>query len=115
MGARIEGAGSSTLTDRGRSELHPGEHATVPDRIVAGTWAVAAAITGGDVFVRGAIGKHFEMALDKLASAGATIHVEDDGFRVRMDDARARSTSSPCPTRASRRTSSRSSSRERHR
>jgi UDP-N-acetylglucosamine 1-carboxyvinyltransferase len=62
------------------------EHATVPDRIVAGTWAVAAAITGGDVFVSGAIGKHLEMALDKLASAGATVHVEDGGFRVRMDD-----------------------------
>ena len=86
MGARIEGAGSSTLTVEGVQELHPVEHATVPDRIVAGTWAVAAAITGGDVFVRGAIGKHLEMALDKLASAGATIHVEDDGFRVRMDE-----------------------------
>jgi len=86
MGAHIEGAGSSTLTVEGVEELHPVEHATVPDRIVAGTWAVAAAITRGDVFVRGAIGKHLEMALDKLASAGAIVHIEDDGFRVRMDD-----------------------------
>jgi ABC-type transporter Mla maintaining outer membrane lipid asymmetry ATPase subunit MlaF len=86
MGAVIDGIGSSTLTVEGVPALHPVEHRTVPDRIVAGTWAVAAAITRGDVFVRGAIGKHLEMALDKLASAGATVHIEDDGFRVRMDD-----------------------------
>ncbi len=86
MGARIEGAGSSTITIEGVSELHPVEHHTVPDRIVAGTWAVAAAITGGDLFVRGAIGRHLEMALDKLASAGAVIHIQDDGFSIRMDD-----------------------------
>jgi len=86
MGAQIEGAGTSTITVIGVEELHPVVHRTIPDRIVAGTWAVAAAITGGDVFVRGAIGKHLDMALDKLASAGATIHVEDEGFSIRMDD-----------------------------
>jgi UDP-N-acetylglucosamine 1-carboxyvinyltransferase len=86
MGAKIDGAGSSTITVEGVDELHPVEHRTVPDRIVAGTWAVAAAITQGDVFVRGAVGRHLEMALDKLASAGATVNVEDSGFRVRMDD-----------------------------
>ena len=86
MGAQIEGAGTSTITVIGVEELHPVVHRTVPDRIVGGTWAVAAAITGGDVFVRGAIGKHLDMALDKLASAGATIHVEDEGFSIRMDD-----------------------------
>jgi len=86
MGAQIDGVGTSTLTIEGVDELHPVEHRTVPDRIVAGTWAVAAAITGGDVFVRGAIGRHLEMALDKLASAGAVVNVDDDGFRVRMED-----------------------------
>jgi UDP-N-acetylglucosamine 1-carboxyvinyltransferase len=86
MGADIDGVGTSTLTVEGVPELHPVEHRTVPDRIVAGTWAVAAAITGGDVFVRGAIGRHLEMALDKLASAGALVNVEDEGFRVRMDE-----------------------------
>ena len=86
MGARIEGAGTSTLEIEGVDELHPVEHRTVPDRIVAGTWAVAAAITAGDVFVGGAVGRHLEMALDKLASAGALVNVEDDGFRVRMED-----------------------------
>lgn len=86
MGAQISGLGSATLTVEGVPELHPVEHATVPDRIVAGTWAVAASITCGDVFVRGAIGKHLEMALDKLASAGAVVHIEADGFRVRQDE-----------------------------
>ena len=85
MGAQIEGVGSSTLTIQGVPELHPVEHRTVPDRIVAGTWAVAAAITQGDLFVRGGVGAHLTMALDKLASAGALINVEDAGFRVRME------------------------------
>lgn len=86
MGAHIHGAGTSTITVHGVSQLYPVQHATVPDRIVAGTWAVAAAITGGDVFVRGAVGRHLDMALDKLASAGGVINVEDSGFRIRMDD-----------------------------
>ncbi len=86
MGAQIGGAGTSTITVEGVRTLHPVEHHTVPDRIVAGTWAVAAAITGGELFVRGAIGRHLEMALDKLASAGAVIHIEDAGFSVRMED-----------------------------
>lgn len=86
MGAQIGGIGTSTLVIDGVPVLHPVEHRTVPDRIVAGTWAVAAAITQGDVFVRGAIGRHLEMALDKLASAGALVNVEDAGFRVQMDE-----------------------------
>lgn len=86
MGARIEGIGSSTLVIEGVEQLHPVEHATVGDRIVAGTWAVAAAITCGDVMIRGAQGAHLEMALDKLASAGGTVYVLEDGFQVKMDD-----------------------------
>ncbi len=86
MGAQIGGAGTSTITVDGVAELNPVEHRTVPDRIVAGTWAVAAAITGGELFVRGAVGRHLEMALDKLASAGAVIHIEDEGFSIRMDE-----------------------------
>ena len=82
MGAQVEGAGTSTIVIDGVAELHPTEHRTVPDRIVAGTWAVAAAITQGDVFIRGAVGSHLEMALDKLAGAGATVTVRDDGIQV---------------------------------
>lgn len=86
MGAQIDGAGSSTLEVTGVDELHPVAHATVPDRIVAGTWAVAGAITRGDITVTGGVGRHLEMALDKLASAGAFVTVEQGRFRVRMED-----------------------------
>ncbi|NQU36153.1 MAG: UDP-N-acetylglucosamine 1-carboxyvinyltransferase, partial [Actinobacteria bacterium] len=58
---------------------------TVPDRIVAGTWAVAAAITGGDVMVKAARASDLEIALDKLVTAGAHVEVSDQGFRVTMD------------------------------
>jgi len=57
----------------------------VPDRIVAGTWAVAAAMTRGDVLVRGARADHLSMALEKLATSGADVQVVGDGFRVSMD------------------------------
>ncbi len=84
MGARIDGIGSSTLEIDGVDELQPVRHETVPDRIVAGTWAVAAAITGGDIAITNAYAEHLEIALDKLAIAGAEIEVHADGFRVRM-------------------------------
>jgi len=85
MGAKIDGAGSSTLTIEGVDKLSPTEHAIVPDRIVAGTWAFGAAMTLGDVTVRGARPEHLEIALDKLQGAGATIEGLDDGFRVVME------------------------------
>ncbi|MGZ4590631.1 MAG: UDP-N-acetylglucosamine 1-carboxyvinyltransferase [Actinomycetes bacterium] len=85
MGAKIDGGGSSTLTVEGVDRLSPTTHAIVPDRIVAGTWAFAAAMTRGDVTVHNARPEHLEIALDKLGSAGAQIHGTDDGFRVVMD------------------------------
>lgn len=85
MGAKIDGAGTSTLTIEGVDRLAPTDHAIVPDRIVAGTWAFAAAMTRGDVTVRGARPEHLEIALDKLQSAGATVEGLGDGFRVAMD------------------------------
>jgi UDP-N-acetylglucosamine 1-carboxyvinyltransferase len=86
MGAVIHGIGTSTLEVHGVDQLHPvREHATVPDRIVAGTWAFAAALTQGDVLVRHGRADHLEIALDKLTVAGADVSVVDDGFRVRMD------------------------------
>jgi UDP-N-acetylglucosamine 1-carboxyvinyltransferase len=87
MGARIGGTGTSTLEVEGVDELAPvAEHRTVPDRIVAGTWAIAATMTRGDVLVRGGRAEHLEIALDKLVTAGAGVEVSPDGFRVRMSE-----------------------------
>jgi UDP-N-acetylglucosamine 1-carboxyvinyltransferase len=86
MGARIDGIGTSTLEIEGVDRLDGCHHDVVPDRIVAGTFAFAAAMTRGDVTVRDARPQHLELALDKLVQAGATVSPTDDGFRVRCDD-----------------------------
>ena len=86
MGAQIDGAGTSTIVVEGVDALTPVRHRTVGDRIVAGTWAFAAAMTRGDVTVRGADAGHLTVVLDKLAATGADVAVADDGsFRVRAD------------------------------
>ncbi len=85
MGAQIGGAGSSTLEIDGVESLSPVTHATVPDRIVVGTFAMAAAMTQGDVSIRGARPEHLELVLYKLAEAGAAVEALGDGVRVSMD------------------------------
>jgi UDP-N-acetylglucosamine 1-carboxyvinyltransferase len=85
MGARIEGAGTSTLHIQGVDGLSPVRHATIGDRIVAGTWAFGAAMTRGDVTVSGVDAAWLEIALDKVVSAGGVVEPQPDGFRVRMD------------------------------
>ncbi|MGH3509948.1 MAG: UDP-N-acetylglucosamine 1-carboxyvinyltransferase [Nocardioidaceae bacterium] len=85
MGAKLEGVGSSTLTVHGVRRLQPVTYATVPDRIVAGTWAFAVAIAGGELTVDGGRAEHLEMPLDKLADAGATVVSDHGGFRVSVD------------------------------
>jgi UDP-N-acetylglucosamine 1-carboxyvinyltransferase len=82
MGARIEGAGTSVIVVEGVSALKAVSHKVVPDRIAAGTWAFAAATTGGDVEVVGAVPAHVGTALDLLANAGSDVTVTDRGFRV---------------------------------
>jgi UDP-N-acetylglucosamine 1-carboxyvinyltransferase len=86
MGARIDGAGTATLTVEGVRELAPVTHTTVGDRIVGGTWAFAAAMTRGDVTVNGVRPEFLDIALDKLVTAGAQVTPGDNRFRVRMDD-----------------------------
>ena len=86
MGARIDGVGTSTLEVEGVDALQPTRHDVVPDRIVAGTFAYAAAMTRGDVAVHGARPEHLEIALDKLLQAGAAVTPLEDGFRVRCED-----------------------------
>lgn len=85
MGARVAGIGTSTLVIDGVESLHPVTHVTVADRIVAGTWAVAAAITQGDITIMGARAEHLQIALEKLVIAGARVDELPDGIRVRMD------------------------------
>jgi len=85
MGARIDGIGTSTLTIEGVETLHPVHHATVADRIVAGTWAAAAVMTRGDITIRRAEAEHLSLALEKLSLCGADITTLSDGFRVTMD------------------------------
>ena len=85
MGARIEGISSSTLIIEGVDRLNPVEHATVSDRIVAGTWAFAASIAGGDLTISGGKAHHLDIVLDEMASSGSTVEVEEDQFRIRVD------------------------------
>nr|WP_221376023.1 UDP-N-acetylglucosamine 1-carboxyvinyltransferase [Actinoplanes polyasparticus] len=86
MGARIDGAGTSTLTIEGVESLQPVRHRTIGDRIVGGTWAFAAAMTRGDVMVNGVRPEFLDLALDKLVTAGATVEPGDNQFRVRMSE-----------------------------
>jgi len=82
MGARIDGIGGSRMVVEGVRRLRPVTHRVVPDRIVAGTWAYAAATTGGDVLVRGGQPDQLRLALDKLRMAGAEVTPDAAGFRV---------------------------------
>jgi len=82
MGADITGAGTSTLTVRGVAQLHPTEHHVIGDRIVAATWGMAAAMTLGDITVRGIDPAYLHLVLEKLKNAGAHVEEDPDGFRV---------------------------------
>jgi len=84
MGAKIEGLGTPLITITGVTKLNPADHTTVTDRIIAGTWAFAAAMTQGDITIHGARADHMEVMLEKLAHAGAVITSTSDGIRVQM-------------------------------
>jgi UDP-N-acetylglucosamine 1-carboxyvinyltransferase len=86
MGAEIRGAGSATIEVEGVDALLPAEHAAIPDRIEAGTWAAAAVATRGDVLLDGARPDHLELFLEKLAEGGAEIRMTDEGLRVRQPE-----------------------------
>ncbi len=82
-GAKIRGAGTPTIIVDGVEELHPVEFDVLPDRLQAGTFAVAAAITGGDVLIENGVTEHCRPVLAKLVDAGAEVLTEANGFRVR--------------------------------
>ena len=83
MGARIEGAGTPFIQIEGVDGLLPIEHSILPDRIEAGTFMVAAAITRGDVLVKHARPEHLDAVIAKLRAAGVQVTVEGDGVRVK--------------------------------
>ena len=83
MGAKIEGAGSSTIAVHGVPHLEPAHHRVVPDRLEAGTYALAGAITGGEVTVRGCVPDHLRMELRKMQAAGCEVALGDDWLTVR--------------------------------
>ena len=85
MGAQIEGLGSPLITITGVKALKPTDHTTITDRIIAGTWAFAAAMTQGDITIHGGRADHMEVMLEKLTSAGAIITSTQDGIRVQMN------------------------------
>jgi UDP-N-acetylglucosamine 1-carboxyvinyltransferase len=82
MGARISGAGGETIVVDGVGSLHGARHAVLPDRIEAGTYAMAVAMTGGDVLLQGARADLLQAALDVLAASGVNITEEEGGLRV---------------------------------
>jgi UDP-N-acetylglucosamine 1-carboxyvinyltransferase len=86
-GARISGAGTPTVTIEGVDELTAGHHEICADRIEAGTFAIGAAATRGDVRLRGLDPSHLRLPLQKLEEAGAEIEVGDREVRVRMTGA----------------------------
>jgi UDP-N-acetylglucosamine 1-carboxyvinyltransferase len=82
MGAKITGIGSATLTIDGVERLHGAEYRVIADRIEAGTYAIAAALTGGDVLLKGIAADTLQALIDTLKKAGAEVTNEADGLRV---------------------------------
>lgn len=85
MGARIKGAGTDTIKIEGVKSLNSVEHHVIPDRIEAGTYMVAAVITGGDILVKNVVVDHIKPVIAKLRECGAVITNESEGLRVRGD------------------------------
>ena len=85
MGAHIKGAGTEVLTIEGVPSLHGAEHQVVQDRIEAGTFMVAAAMTSGDVLIREAVWEHNRPLISKLMEMGVEVTEEEAGIRVKSD------------------------------
>jgi len=85
MGAKIQGAGTSTIRVKGVAKLHGARHRIIPDRIEAGTFIIAGALTGGDVNVAGCDPAHLAGILQKLAETGVKTTVKADSVRVMGD------------------------------
>ncbi|MDO1604990.1 UDP-N-acetylglucosamine 1-carboxyvinyltransferase [Lactobacillus sp. YT155] len=82
MGAKITGAGTDSLKIKGVDQLHGCDHSVVQDRIEAGTYMIAAAVSNGNVLIKDAIYEHNRPLLSKLAEMGVKVNVSDDGVRI---------------------------------
>ena len=82
MGAKVRGAGTGLIRVEGVEQLHGVAHTVIPDRIEAGTYMIAAAITGGDVYVEGAIADHLKPVISKLQEMGVTVKEDENGVHV---------------------------------
>ncbi|MGH9601402.1 MAG: UDP-N-acetylglucosamine 1-carboxyvinyltransferase, partial [Terriglobales bacterium] len=87
MGARIEGAGTSTIRVKGVEKLKGARHRIIPDRIEAGTFVLAGALTGGDLIVAGCDPRHLTVLLQKLEEVGVKVKATSDSVRVMAQDA----------------------------
>ena len=85
MGARVRGAGTNIITIEGVSELHGVQHSVIPDRIEAGTYMIAAAMTGGDVIIENVLPEHQKPLIAKLREAGALVEEDIDRIHVASD------------------------------
>jgi len=83
MGAKVRGAGTGVIRIEGVDRLHGADHQVIPDRVEAGTYMIAAAITGGDVYVEGAIRDHLGPIVAKLEEMGVGVDCDENGIRVR--------------------------------
>lgn len=82
MGADVQGAGTDTITINGVERLSGVKHEIIPDRIEAGTFLIAAAITRGNVYVEGAVYEHMQALIAKLREAGCNIEIDERGIRL---------------------------------
>lgn len=82
MGARVRGAGTNVIAIEGVSELHGVQHSVIPDRIEAGTYMIAAAMTGGDVIIENVLPEHQKPLIAKLREAGALVEEDIDRIHV---------------------------------
>jgi UDP-N-acetylglucosamine 1-carboxyvinyltransferase len=85
MGAKIRGAGTGVIRIDGVDKLYGAVHTVIPDRIEAGTYMIAAAITGSEVFIEGAIADHLRPVISKLQEMGVTIEEEENGIQVKIE------------------------------
>src|SRR5699024_1423313 len=89
MGARVVGAGTETIKIEGVESLHGVEHSIIPDRVEAGTFMVAAAITGGDIFIENAVHEHLRSVISKLEEMNVKVMEEGSGLRILAPEPRS--------------------------